>query len=274
MPLPVRDLNAELFHYMSTENFQHDAIDFMVNNSTMTETAKILEKVQQRLIEKNMTAREASMAATGKPDLIITLKKGHMPSGSRVAALERVLGFEAGSLLSDQGSSPPSALNDAGFGFRAFELPRDVPVYGTAMGANFQPDENGHGKPIESTEIDLFDHSDFVRRPPALDGRKDAYALYIVGVSMMPRFEPGDLIYIDPRRPPAIGDDVIVQIRRDVAQGDDRHEIETGLIKKLVRRSASFIELEQHNPPAQFRLETTRVARMQRVMRMVDLMTF
>jgi len=42
------------------------------------------------------------------------------------------------------------------------------------------------------------------------------------------------------------------------------------LLKRLIRRSGSYIELEQFNPPAKFRVDAARVKAVHRVMRWAE----
>jgi phage repressor protein C with HTH and peptisase S24 domain len=79
---------------------------------------------------------------------------------------------------------------------------------------------------------------------------------------MSPRFEPGQRVAVSPREPVSIGDDVIVQLRG--AEGDDER-VKMVLVKRLVRRTPSFIELRQFNPDTTFRVEAKRVAALHKV---------
>ena len=54
----------------------------------------LLELVEQALISKGMTARQASIKASGKPDLIATLRRGRAPSVERIRSLCEVLDLE------------------------------------------------------------------------------------------------------------------------------------------------------------------------------------
>lgn len=149
--------------------------------------------------------------------------------------------------------------------FRGNDRPRDVPVLGTpACGDLTLGDQH-----IETIDVDLDEIVDFVRRPAALDGRQDVYAIYYTGFSMVPRFEPDEVGYVDPRRPPAIGDYVVVQLR---GNGEDR--IVSALVKRLVRRTADYVELEQFNPPMTFRLPAAKIARIHRIMKLTELVAF
>ena len=59
---------------------------------------------------------------------------------------------------------------------------RDLPVFGTARA--------GHPESLIIPE-ELSAPVDWIDRPPQLNGIEEAFAIYIVGESMQPRFEPG-----------------------------------------------------------------------------------
>ena len=107
--------------------------------------------------------------------------------------------------------------------------------------------------------------------PPQPISGAEAYALYVAGSSMEPRYRPGDPLFVDPKRPPAIGDDVVVQLRSETG-GDV--EITAGLIKTLARRTGSYLELEQYQPAIRFRVPMERVAHIHRVIPPKELFGF
>lgn len=141
-------------------------------------------------------------------------------------------------------------------------LPRDIPIYGTSLGAPLDFD----GKAIEQTMLNTGETIGHLPRPTVLNGQKAAYGLYVQGSSMEPRHENGDTIFVqDSRhgRPPRIGDDVVVYLR-DV-DDDDGERATCALVKRLARKTAHYIELEQFNPPVIFRIEVEKVIRVDRV---------
>lgn len=141
-------------------------------------------------------------------------------------------------------------------------LPRDLPVYGSSLGAPRDFD----GKAIEQTMLNTANVVDHIKRPAILHGQNFAYALWVQGVSMEPRYEDGDTIYVTNSlhaKPPRIHDDVVVYIR-DMEE-DDGLSATGVLVKRLVRRTASYVELQQFNPPETFRIPADRVLRMDRV---------
>ncbi|MBB4287525.1 S24 family peptidase [Roseospira goensis] len=109
---------------------------------------------------------------------------------------------------------------------------RDLPVFGSALGGPA-------GEMIVS-----FEPIEWVRRPAPLDGVNGGFGFYMIGESMSPAFEPGDMILCHPTRPPYAGQDVLV-IRR-VADG------QTALVKRLVRVDGRGLVLRQFNPPGEF----------------------
>ncbi len=71
---------------------------------------------------------------------------------------------------------------------------------------------------------------------------------------MWPRFRPGSRIAVSPRAPVAIGDDVLVRLK-SAAAGAERV-----LIKQLVKRSGTSVELRQFNPALTFAVDAADVA--------------
>ena len=109
--------------------------------------------------------------------------------------------------------------------------PRSIPVLGTAAGSALGAFEIG-------TEA-----IDFIRRPPSLAGSKEVYAIYVVGESMVPQHNPGDLRIIHPKRPAVPGDSVVIQTYN--AATDTRE----AFIKVLVKDKGREVVCRQHNPP-------------------------
>lgn len=136
-----------------------------------------------------------------------------------------------------------------------------VPLLGTAFGGDW-PDDEG----VEMTELRMAEVLDYLARPPSLANDEQAYAVTIIGDSMSPRFEPGEMAFVSPKAPVNPGDDVIVQLRAPHEEGSDLSgNVTEVLIKRLVRRSATYLELRQFNPDKTFRVPMERVRRIHRV---------
>ena len=155
----------------------------------------------------------------------------------------------------------------ASFGDRPFEekfgqddLPA-IPVLGSALGmASFDPERD-----IELTEVDATEVLDRVRRPASLARDNEAYALTVIGDSMSPKYDPGTRIIVSPKATISVNDYVVVQLKGEDAEDQFTERVTAVLIKRLVRRSASFVELRQFNPAETFTVPMARVHRIHKV---------
>lgn len=152
------------------------------------------------------------------------------------------------------GARPDSGQIAAAPLLRPLDLPPivrpadEIPLYGQILGGRLDAipfDDEGAG---------------FIERPPALSGVRGAYAAYVVGDSMEPRYRSGEVVYINPRQPPKRNDYVAVQL----------HPEEGGpvllYVKKLISGwPASVIKLEQHNPKRVLEYPAKRVKQVHRV---------
>jgi phage repressor protein C with HTH and peptisase S24 domain len=80
-------------------------------------------------------------------------------------------------------------------------------------------------------------------RPSNLAGVRAAYAIYMVGDSMEPRYEPGWLLHVNPFKPPTRGRDVVVYKKGQAV-----------LIKQFVGWEGDTLVLRQLNPPDTLRI--------------------
>jgi phage repressor protein C with HTH and peptisase S24 domain len=101
---------------------------------------------------------------------------------------------------------------------------------------------------------------DLIDRPAGQAGVPNAYAVYVVGASMEPRYHPGEVVHIHPGRPIDIGAYVLVQ-RKPKASG----EAPLAVIKRLAKRSGAKITLEQFNPPESFDIKAGDIVSIHRV---------
>jgi len=138
------------------------------------------------------------------------------------------------------------------------DMPKDLPVQGTAAGA-----DGGVGAmQFEGGVVD------YVRRPPGVSGAKEVYGLYVVGESMWPRFQNGELVICHPRRPVNSGDDVVIQLRRG-----EYAELEV-FVKTLVRRGADTVTARQYNPDREISFKTADIIAIHRILSLPELLGF
>lgn len=101
---------------------------------------------------------------------------------------------------------------------------------------------------------------DTIPRPANLAGAPNAYAVYVVGESMEPRYHSGELAHVHPGKPYNIGSYVLVQLKPD--PGDS---VPKAVLKRLVRRSGAKITLEQFRPPKKFDVALDDIVSIHRV---------
>lgn len=225
----------------------------------------LVERIDAKLIERNVTAREVSMGALGRPDAIRNIKRGLMPGAARLDAIAAELGTTSDWLLGREQGIERTIDPDQPVKLEAFRrLPKDLPVYGTALGADLDyDDENGVVVKVEQTEVHMAEPLDRMARPIGITGRPDLYVVIVAGHSMEPRHDSGRRVLVDPRRQPSVGEDVVVQLRGPTFDGE---EVKHVLIKTLVRRRPGRIVLRQFNPEHTFEVPDAQVAAVHRVM--------
>jgi len=240
-------------------------------------TSPLIERVKAVMAAKGLKARAWSLLASRllgseDPDIVRNILRGKSksPRGDTLMALAQAAGIDvnylmlrsnemggegSGGPLTESGpperNATPAPLQPPARG----DMPKDLPVLGIVEGgpdgAFFFDDD---GTPI-----------DYVRRPPRLAGVSEAYALYVQGESMRPWREAGQLVMVAPRIPVQIGDYVAVQLR-------DHEYAKAGLVKRLYKRTAKEVQLEQFNPPKILKYPVERVVRMHRIMEWTELM--
>ncbi|MDP9195192.1 MAG: hypothetical protein M3O22_00210 [Pseudomonadota bacterium] len=139
---------------------------------------------------------------------------------------------------------------EASRGYIGDDTARDLPVCGTAMGGS-EGDFRFNGEIIE-----------YIGRPPGLATVKDAFAVYVVGDSMIPAYRPGDIIYVTPGRAPIQGDDVIIELKGSVGG-----ELGGCFLKQFVRKTDGRVSCKQHNPSKDVHFELGQIKAVHRVMR-------
>jgi phage repressor protein C with HTH and peptisase S24 domain len=88
----------------------------------------------------------------------------------------------------------------------------------------------------------------YTARPGNLDGVRGAYAIYMTGDTMEPRYDQGWLLHVNPFKPPTRGRDVVVH------KSD-----QSVLIKQFVRWEGDDLVLHQLNPSETLRIPRAEV---------------
>jgi transcriptional regulator with XRE-family HTH domain len=204
---------------------------------------KIGAKIKQARENAGLNQAELARKLGIKPVNISQWESGKTrPDVERLPALAKELGIPVEALLSEniKLESVPFVPHD---GPRFVPRAKDFPILGSAEAGNglFTVDT---GAPI-----------DFVNRPIGLANRRDAYGLYVQGVSMLPIYDPGDLVYVDPKRPPPAGRDCIIQLKQTEPGGEMRF-----MLKRLVKRAGTKWTFRQFNPESEMVLDDHQIA--------------
>jgi phage repressor protein C with HTH and peptisase S24 domain len=105
-----------------------------------------------------------------------------------------------------------------------------IPVYGHAVG----------GKDGEF--VLRGNQVSEVLAPHSLSHVPDAYAVYVVGDSMEPRYFAGETVFVNPRLPISRGSFVVAQI----SKGEEAEP--RAYVRRFVSQDAKRLRLEQYNP--------------------------
>lgn len=264
-------------HLSSSENFHSVRISPGVNNSpvasnTKIETAKtFLARMDQRLAELGKTRYWLSKEVTDPPRGNVFNgidQKLNVPGSDRLAKIAEALNVTTDWLVGVT-NTPDPVMSEVSFqDLKRDWIPerptneRGIPLVGTGDCAELTVlDEDGHEIEVERSSFDPEYHVRYIKRPSVLTGDRKAYAIYFHGSSMEPRFFAGEIGIVQPDRHAGPGDYVLAQIN----DGTEDHVVSV-LVKRLVRQTSQFYELEQYNPPAVFRLPKRQVTHLHRIM--------
>lgn len=246
----------------------------------MPKPAEILiERIDERLREMGKTRYWLSKEVTGGKGVTAIRdidRRGSMPAGDRLERIADTLDTTTDWLLG-KSQDPATVRSEVRIGEEVGSYLKGVPenpvepgipLVGTGDCADLEVcDASGKMVEVERSSFDEDYHVRMITRPPALRGARDLYAVYFHGESMQPRFEPGEVGIVDPRRPAGPGDYVLVQLN-----AGDSDDVVSVLVKRLVRQNAQEIVLEQFNPALTFTVPKSRVARIHRILQQTDLL--
>jgi phage repressor protein C with HTH and peptisase S24 domain len=132
----------------------------------------------------------------------------------------------------------------------AYSGPDMVPVKGTGAGGTDGENE-WNGETVDN-----------IARPQALIGVPNAYAVYVRGDSMAPRYRHGELVFMHPGRPPSRGCYVLVQLGEP---SEPLGPTKRALIKEYVRQTPTKLFLSQLNPPKAIEIDMALVKGIHRI---------
>ena len=185
----------------------------MKNGSRIRQAREAQGLSQQQLAERAGTTQQT----------IDRIEAGQTQHSRATPAILRALGLETSETNALDIKLEPAKLVSG----EQLVGERDLPVYSSAQG--------GDGALILST-----DPIEWVKRPAPLANVRGGYGIYIVGDSMVPRFNPSEIALVHPHMPFKPGIDVVLY------KGDvhDHHAI----VKHLRGATTTTWKLRQWNP--------------------------
>jgi transcriptional regulator with XRE-family HTH domain len=108
------------------------------------------------------------------------------------------------------------------------------------------------GVPVPSDDERVIVESEAhgaVLAPPQLETVPGAQALYVRGRSMEPRYYPGELVYLNPTRPPNPGDFVLALVR------EPQFAAPIGYVRQYLGEDARHVRLATLNPRRQYAVD-------------------
>lgn len=134
--------------------------------------------------------------------------------------------------------------------------PRDVELLGVTYGGD-DGDFSFNG------EV-----SGYVRRPPGIAHLRNVFALHVLSDSMVPRYDPGEMIYAGGRE--AVPQDhVVIELF-----GDTEGQAGKSFIKKLIKRTSREVTVQQYNPEKLITFDARTVKQIWRVIPLKELFGF
>ncbi len=124
----------------------------------------------------------------------------------------------------------------------------NLPLFGLAAGS------------LAGSEAMTTDPINHVPCPPALIHVIGAYALQTHGESMIPRYFPREVLYVNPHQQIRSGDHVIIQTQRYDGAGTETW------VKRFDGSDSAKIYAWQYNPPAKVEFERKHVIHVHRVL--------
>ena len=116
-----------------------------------------------------------------------------------------------------------------------------IPVYGQAVGG------------MDGEFVMNGDRLEDVFAPPSLSSVAGAYAVYVAGESMEPRYFDGEIAFVNPVKRLRRGDFVVSQIQAE------EHGPKLAYVKRFVRWNSQVLVLSQYNPEKELHFSAEHV---------------
>nr|AOO92648.1 putative phage repressor [Rhizobium leguminosarum bv. trifolii] len=241
-----------------------DLLKASLTSSTMTKGPKAVavgaairsaRKQKGLPMQAIATALETTVVAVGNWE-----RGENLPSTENLLKVAEFLGVDAAALgrgeVAPRDNSPRNDAEIVTANFHPEVGPMDVPVLGSAVGG-------------EDGDFSLNGQAtDRARRPPGISNLTNVFAIHILSTSMVPRYDPGELLYCGGRAP-IPGDHVLIEMHPEEGETAGK-----AYVKKLVARTKTELVCEQYNPPKTVTFSVYSLKNMWRIIPQRELLGF
>jgi phage repressor protein C with HTH and peptisase S24 domain len=191
-------------------------------------------------------ARHLRLAPSAVSRMLKGERQMKLPEVVQIAAF---LGVSQEEVLRHAGEAAPSSVGDRPRTGRGRPpAARPVPLAGGAPSADMIPIRSAERSDADQQMFLAEGPIGYTPRPANLAGVRAAYAIYMVGDSMDPRYEAGWLLHVNPFKPPVKGRDVIVHKQGGAV-----------VIRQFVGWEGDMLVLRQLNPSDTLRIPRDEV---------------
>lgn len=223
---------------------------------TLAERLKHVRKVRGGITQQQMAdALDVERGAVGN------WERGGSVSLENLSKLSDVYDVPLDWLQKNKGEPPVdnSELNDPSSPIIHKMVPNAVPGPPVALSGVLIPVMGqGAAGPDGSFEFNGEPIS-YIPAPPRLTHVRGAYAVYVRGDSMEPRYFSGEVVYVDPHKQPERGRFVVAQIAGDEGAAPDAY------VKQFLSQDARNLRLMQYNPRKELTFPVKRVVAVHRI---------
>lgn len=229
---------------MSIECLAVPAVSLLANSASVAHMIDLAQKYdhyarrfQAAMDDRNLTNEEMGARLDAHSVTVSKLRTGKIRMDDEWRArVAKALSIDE-DVLFGEADLPVPALTDIHRplrrrGRKSANDNSPLPVYGYAAGAII-----GHRNPNAPSY-------ETVPRPPGLFGVESAYALRTRSDSMVPRYLPEEILYVNPEQTPSSGDHVIIHVKHH--DGDDAET----WVKRYDGETKTEVCVTQYNPQA------------------------
>jgi hypothetical protein len=197
--------------------------------------------------------------------------------------LDRLVAKRLARAFVGKGSPPISAAEvyeltgDAGntaedFKFaKAVDIERDVGVY---IASFIRKSSILKGQPpLDSYAIEMDNPVKYVWHPPALTNSKGVYAIRFFKGALVPRYKPGELLFLDAGTPAKLGDDVCInfdEIQDPEGGSQESSAISFVLFGTVERQTVDHVHLRTIDGDTTFFVRHDEIGEMHRIISISD----